>query len=103
MIISAILTVLFSAFQAPAQPAAPLEMMTYQMVFLRKGPTPQPTSPDAQKKLSDEHLARLADLNRKRINLLYGPVTAPADLQGIAILAVGSPKEATALFEADPF
>lgn len=102
MIISAIVVLLFSTFQA-AQPAAPLEMMTYQMVFLRTGPNAGPSAADAQKKLGDEHLARLADLNRKRINLLYGPVTAPGDLRGIAILAVSSSEEATKLFADDPF
>ena len=61
---------------APAQ-AAPVEMTTYQMVLLKKGTAPPPAAPEAQKRMQDEHLARLADLNRKRINLFYGPVVAP--------------------------
>ena len=103
MIISLLLAVLLSAAQASPQAPSPVEMMTYQMVLLKKGPNAPPAAPAAQKKMHDRHLAKLANLNRKRINLLYGPVTAPADLQGIAILAVGSAAEAKQLFASDPF
>ena len=87
------------AAQAPAQP----EMMTYQMVLLKKGTTPPPAAPDVQKKMQEEHLANLADLNRKRINLLYGPILSEGDLRGIAVLAVPNADDAKKAFANDPF
>lgn len=84
------------------QEAPPLEMMTYQMVFLRKGPAAEPSGADAQK-MQDAHLANLADLNRKRINLAYGPLLDGGDLRGVAILDVPSADEARRAFENDPF
>jgi len=81
------------------QEAPPLEMMTYQMVFLLKGPSAEPGS----SKMYAEHLANLAVLNRKRINLAYGPVADGGDLRGIAVLDVLSPQEALRAFDNDPF
>jgi uncharacterized protein YciI len=103
MIISTLLCAVVSALVAAAQASAPIEMMTYQMVLLKKGPNAPPAAMDAQKKMADEHLANLADLNRKRISLLYGPVLADGDLRGIAILAVASADDAKKHFDADPF
>jgi uncharacterized protein len=85
-----------------AQDAPPLEMMTYQMVFLRKGPGPEPAGGDAQK-MQDAHLANLGQLNRKRINVIYGPVLDGGDLRGIAILDVPSASDAKRAFDNDPF
>jgi uncharacterized protein YciI len=85
------------------QTAPPLEMMTYQMVLLKKGRTPPPSAPDAQQKMQAQHLANLADLNRKRVNLLYGPILAEGNLSGIAILAVRDADEARQAFADDPF
>lgn len=90
------------AVASPAQDAPP-DMMTYQMVLLKKGPAAPPSSPEAQKKMQDEHLAALADMNRKRINLIYGPVLADVDLEGIGILDVPTADEAKKLFANDPF
>jgi len=86
-----------------ATQAAPVEVTTYQLVLLKKGTTPPPSAPDAQRKMQDEHLSRLADLNRKRINLLYGPVMADGDLAGVAVLDVKTAGEATQAFADDPF
>ena len=79
---------------------APLEMMTYQLVLLKKGPSAPPT---AAGEMQREHLAQLAELNRKRIALIYGPVLADADIRGIALLAVATADEAMAHFAHDPF
>lgn len=87
---------------APAQDA-PGQMMTYQLVLLKKGPTPPPPSQAEHKAMQDEHLARLADQNRKGIAVVYGPVLADADISGIAVLAVANADEAKAMFAADPF
>jgi len=99
MIPAALLLTLLPAL-APQE--ARLEMMTYQMVFLLKGPAAEPTGTQAQK-MQEAHLANLAALNRKRINLAYGPVLDGGDLRGIAILDVPSAEEAMRAFESDPF
>ena len=81
----------------------PLEMMTYQLVLLKKGPTPPPAAAAEQKAMQAEHLARMAEQNRKGINVVYGPVLADADIRGLAVLAVASADDAKALFADDPF
>lgn len=103
MILLVLAGLLTSAPAARQAPAAQPEMMTYQMVLLKKGPTAPPTAPDVQKTMQDAHLANLADLNRKRINLLYGPILAEGDLKGIAVLAVPNAEEAKKAFADDPF
>ncbi len=99
-----ILFVLVSFLQAAASPApppqAPLETQTYQMVFLRAAATPQ--GPDGQK-MQQEHLARLAELNRQRLNVLYGPFLDEGDLRGIAIMDVKDADAAKGLMADDPF
>src|SRR5687768_8208916 len=81
----------------------PSSMTTYQMVFLKKGPNAPPGDPAAQKAMQDEHLARLAEMNRKRINVIYGPVLVDNDLRGIGVLAVANADEARKQFADDPF
>jgi uncharacterized protein YciI len=71
--------------------------------MLKKGAAAPPSSPAEQKQMQDAHLANLADLNKKRMNLLYGPVTVDADLRGIAIMAVPNADAAKAAFAGDPF
>ena len=82
---------------------APLDMMTYQMVLLKKGPVAPPSSPADQQRMQNEHLAGLAELNKKRINLLYGPILAESDLRGIAVLDVPDADTARKHFAGDPF
>jgi uncharacterized protein YciI len=101
MIVPVVLAFLFTS-AAPAQDA-PGQMTTYQMVLLKKGPSAPPADPAAQKKMQDEHLARLAEQNRKRINLIYGPILVDTDLQGIGILDVRSAEEARSMFADDPY
>jgi uncharacterized protein YciI len=97
-----LLVPMFRQSPAPAQDA-PLQMMTYQLVLLKKGPTPPPASPADQKKMQDEHLAGLAELNRKQINMVYGPILADEDIRGIAVLDVANAEAAKARFANDPF
>jgi len=82
--------------------AAPVEMTTYQMVLLKRGAAAPPSAPDAQMKMQMEHLDRLAELNRKRVNLLYGPVGNHPDIAGIAVLDVKTADEAKQAFADDP-
>ena len=81
----------------------PSDMTTYQIVFLKKGPNAPPSDPAAQKRMQDDHLAHLAEMNKKRINLIYGPVLADTDLRGIGVLAVPNADEARRHFADDPF
>jgi uncharacterized protein YciI len=89
---------------APASQEPKLEMMTYQMVFLRKGPAPEPKGPEAEK-IQQEHLARLAELNRQRLNVLYGPFLDQdtSSLVGIALFDVKDAAEARKLMADDPY
>jgi uncharacterized protein len=76
-------------------------MTTYQMVILKKGSTPVPKEEAA--KMQQAHLANLAALNERHINVLWGPVLDDGDMRGIAVLAVPSPDEARKLFDSDPY
>jgi uncharacterized protein len=49
------------------------------------------------------HLANLASLNERGINVLYGPFLDEGDMRGIAILTVASADEGRKLFDADPY
>jgi len=104
MMLSLLLIALTFSGQAPQQDI-PVEMMTYQLVLLKAGPNAAPASPAEQKKMQEEHLAGLAALNKKRINVIYGPILAdnPAGLRGVAILDVPSADAAKAHFADDPF
>jgi uncharacterized protein YciI len=85
--------------QAATEPTP--RMMTYQMVFLRKGPAPEPQGAEAEKAQA-EHLAHLARLNRERKNLLYGPFTDGGDPVGVAVFDVPDSEAARALMSEDP-
>lgn len=86
---------------SPAQDAG-LQMTTYQMVLLRKTAVPESALPNMAA-AQQEHLDRLAALNRQRVNRIYGPMTDGGDLVGIAVLAVATADEARAAFAQDPF
>jgi len=86
----------------PAAQEPRLEMMTYQMVLLRAGSAPAPEGSQAEK-MQQDHLARLAELNRQRINLLYGPFLDNGDLRGILIMDVKDADAAKRLMADDPF
>jgi uncharacterized protein YciI len=104
-----VLATLFISALGCGSPQAPppagearLEMVTYQMVFLRAGSASEPEGPAAEA-MQKAHLARLAELNRQRLNLLYGPFLDNGDLRGIAILDVKDAAEAKRLMADDPF
>jgi uncharacterized protein YciI len=94
-------TLLLQAAPPAQAPEAPLQMMTYQMVFLRQGPTPEPEGPD--QKMQMAHLENLAKLNRERLNLLYGPFTDEQDPRGLLVLDVPDAAAAKKLLADDPF
>src|SRR5262245_11880618 len=102
MILAFLLSITLGLPAAAPQETQP-PVTTYQMVLLKKGPAQPPSSPEMQKQMQDAHLAGLADLNRKRINLIYGPILAEGDLKGVAVLAVANAEEAKQAFANDPF
>jgi uncharacterized protein YciI len=104
MTLPLLLAILITAPAALAQDA-PLQMMTYQLVLLKGGPNQPPPSPAEQKKMQEEHLAGLAELNAKRVAMVYGPILVdnPAQIRGIAVLDVASADAAKAQFANDPF
>lgn len=91
---------LLQAAPAPSEP--PLVMQTYQMAFLRAGGTPAPEGVEGQR-MQQEHLARLAELNRQRLNVLYGPFADEGSLRGIVLFDVKDAAEAKRLMADDPF
>lgn len=101
------LTLLLLSLLVPFEPqptSAPVETTTYQMVLLKQGTARPSAAPESQMAMQKEHLDRLAELNRKRINLLYGPVLAPdSPIAGIAVLDVKTADEAKQAFSDDPF
>lgn len=51
--------------------------------------------------VQDQHLARLAEMNKTGLNRIYGPVSVDNDLRGIAILAVPTAEDARKHFADD--
>jgi uncharacterized protein YciI len=102
-ICAALLLAFTLAIPSPLVQDSPMEMMTYQLVLLKKGPNPPRASAADQQAMLTEHLALLAEQHRKGINVAYGPVVADADIRGIGVLTVATSDEAKALFAPDPF
>ena len=100
---TALLLASFATLPSPPAQDKPLDMMTYQLVLLKKGTAAPPAGAAEQKAMQDGHLAGLADMNRKGLAVVYGPVLVESDIQGIAVLAVPTAAEATKLFAGDPF
>jgi len=91
---------LLSLLLLPAQEVEE-KLATYQLVLLKKGPKPEPAE-NAAATMQAAHLANLANLHRKGVNVAYGPLQSE-DIAGIAILNVSSADAAKKAFEADPF
>ncbi len=98
---SIVIFVLLSLLVAPVPQEIEEKLATYQLVLLKKGPKPEPAE-GAAAKMQAAHLANLANLHRKRVNVAYGPLQSE-DIAGIAILNVPSADAAKKAFEADPF
>lgn len=79
-----------------------LQMMTYQMVFLRLGATPHGEGPEADR-MQAAHLAYLGKLNQERKNLIYGPFTDGAEPVGLCVFDVPDGDAARSLMADDPF
>jgi uncharacterized protein YciI len=77
------------------------EMMAYQMVLFRRGPSAAAAPADARR-FEDAHAANLKALNAQRVCVAYGPFGDAGDLRGVAILDVPSADAARARFADDP-
>jgi uncharacterized protein YciI len=103
MWLSVVPLLLAQASPSPSVEADPaLQMMTYQMVFLRHASAKEPDGPEARKR-QGEHLALLAKLNRERVNVIYGPFTDDADPRGLCVMDVPDAAAAKARLADDPF
>ena len=99
------LTILLLALVLPLAPQEQaVDMTTYQMVFLTKGPNYEAVSKSADaQKLQQAHLAGLIALNEKRVNLLFGPLLDNSDLRGIVVLDVPNADAAAKALADDPY
>jgi uncharacterized protein YciI len=93
-----------AAEPAPPLAAPPPNMESYQLVFLRRGPSWTKESSPAIEKLQAEHLGHLRKMGESGKLLVAGPLSDQPDegLRGICIYRAGSLAQARALAEADP-
>ena len=80
----------------------PIEMTTYYVGFLYRGPKWTPGEAPELQRLQEEHLANIRRLADSGKLLLAGPFTDGGDLRGMFVFKVDSMEEAKALADADP-
>lgn len=79
----------------------PIEMTTYYVGFLYRGPKWTPgVTPEVQR-LQEEHMANIRRLADSGKLLLAGPFTDGGDLRGMFVFKVDSMEEAQALADGD--
>lgn len=78
------------------------EMATYQVAFLRKGPSWTPADTPELKKLQEAHLAHIGKMADTGKLIVAGPFTDGGDLRGMFIFRADTLEEAKALAEQDP-
>jgi uncharacterized protein YciI len=96
-----LLTAALALIAAPRAQDTPVQMKTYQLAILRTGTVKAPEGAAAQQAMQ-QHLDGLADLNRRRINLLYGPMVDGGAIQGICVLDVPTADDARKALANDP-
>lgn len=79
-----------------------LEMSTYYMVFLYRGPAWTPQHTPETEKVQEAHMANINKMAQDKKLLLAGPFSDNGDLRGIFVLTVASMDEAEALAKSDP-
>ena len=87
-----------------AEPSAPPNMESYQLVLLRRGPAWTKEATPAIEKLQAEHLGHLRKMGESGKLLVAGPLSDQPDegLRGICIYRAQSLSQARQLAEADP-
>jgi uncharacterized protein len=97
----AVALVTFPARAAEPPPGA-VEMTTYYVGFLYRGPQWTPGSTPESEKIQEGHMANIRRLAAEGKLLLAGPFTDDGDLRGMFVFTVASLEEARALAETDP-
>jgi uncharacterized protein YciI len=103
-IVGVVLSAILAAQETPAKQATKIDefkMITYQAVFVTKGPAWNDAHPEKMRTLANEHRAYIADLLRTGKAAIGGPFAGDGHLRGVYIVQ-GSPEQARELAEADP-
>jgi uncharacterized protein YciI len=105
------MTLLFSvlfalSFQSQPRYPPPVDMKTFHIVMLMRGPAAQPGAPvmaaaDLQK-LQEAHLAHITKLAKEGHATIAGPMDGTGDLRGIIIMKTPTAEAARALVSEDP-
>jgi uncharacterized protein YciI len=80
----------------------PIEMTTYYVGLLYRGPKWTPGETPGLKRLFEDHLAHIRRMADSDKLLLAGPFTDDGTLRGMLVFQVDSMEEARALANADP-
>lgn len=90
----------------PAPGDGALEMRSYFLVLLRRGPAWTPEKTAETQRLFEGHMANIEAMARTGALVLAGPIDAPADdraaLAGIFVFGVPNRQEVEALIAHDP-
>ncbi len=87
----------------PSDPNIPDEFLVLTLVILRRPPDAPQMSDEELTDLQSRHLAYRADLHRRGVLVVNGPLMEQSDvtLRGLSIFACG-PEEAARLSDGDP-
>jgi len=80
----------------------PIEMTTYYVGFLYRGPKWTPEVTPEVERLQEEHMANIRRMADSGKLLLAGPFSDGGNLRGMFVFQVDSMEEAKALADADP-
>ena len=83
------------------QAQTPVKMIAYQLVMLKKGPTPFPQDAATQG-IVQQHLEYLKKLNAERTGLAAGPFTDGGEISGVIVMNAPTPEKAREIEAADP-
>ena len=79
-----------------------MELDTYYICLLRKGPAWTPDESPELDRLQDEHVAHTLHLWQSGATIAAGPVNDESDIRGFSIYRTATLAEARALAEDDP-
>ncbi|HEV7517500.1 MAG TPA: YciI family protein [Thermoanaerobaculia bacterium] len=94
-----------TAHSAEAEPGEKVEMTTYYLVLLRRGPAWTAEETPEVKKLQEAHMANIRRLAAAGKLVIAGPFleqTGPGSLADLFIFRAGSREEVKALTDSDP-